>query len=278
MSKILKRPMFRKGGSTNEGIVSMAVPRGKYANSNIEDLMKQYPDMADTIKTGEGRAALISAFAGKGRSQQDSLSDLLIQGGLNLMSARPRGNIFATAAESFKEPTSQYLKEGQVENAFQRQARLQGITSAIGSEDAMRLAKLKGSDQYLKGRTPADEINYIAFKISEKYKDDITLSQAKNIAKVQYIKDRDILKDQPELKKYFDALDPSQEFIDTSGFEQTTEGFLFPPPPRGPIQGKTAQSPYKSGKTYFDPTTNVIYKYEDKVLKPVTPPLNNLFR
>jgi hypothetical protein len=62
MSKILKRPMFRKGGSTNEGIVSMAVPRGKYANSNIEDLMKQYPDMADTIKTGEGRAALISAF------------------------------------------------------------------------------------------------------------------------------------------------------------------------------------------------------------------------
>jgi hypothetical protein len=227
MSKILKRPMFRKGGSTNEGIVSMAVPRGKYANSNIEDLMKQYPDMADTIKTGEGRAALISAFAGKGRSQQDSLSDLLIQGGLNLMSARPRGNIFATAAESFKEPTSQYLKEGQAENAFQRQARLQGITSAIGSEDAMRLAKLKGSDQYLKGRTPADEINYIAFKISEKYKDDITLSQAKNIAKVQYIKDRDILKDQPELKKYFDALDPSQEFIDTSGFEQTNRRISF---------------------------------------------------
>jgi hypothetical protein len=31
MSKILKRPMFRKGGPTNEGIVSMAVPRGKYA-------------------------------------------------------------------------------------------------------------------------------------------------------------------------------------------------------------------------------------------------------
>jgi hypothetical protein len=31
MSKILKRPMFRKGGPTNEGIVSMAQPRKKYA-------------------------------------------------------------------------------------------------------------------------------------------------------------------------------------------------------------------------------------------------------
>ena len=27
MSRILKRPMFRIGGSTNEGIVSMAVPK-----------------------------------------------------------------------------------------------------------------------------------------------------------------------------------------------------------------------------------------------------------
>jgi hypothetical protein len=46
MSKILKRPMFRKGGPTNEGIVSMAQPRKKYAvvdvsNESPTDLRKK---------------------------------------------------------------------------------------------------------------------------------------------------------------------------------------------------------------------------------------------
>jgi hypothetical protein len=31
MSKILKRPMFRKGGPTNEGVVSLAQPRRNYS-------------------------------------------------------------------------------------------------------------------------------------------------------------------------------------------------------------------------------------------------------
>ena len=148
MSKILKRPMFRKGGPTNEGIVSMAQPIKKYEE---EGLVKQFPEMASTIKTAEGRAALISAFAGQGRSQNDKLSDLLIKGGLETMSARPDGNIFSTLAKSYKKPVDDYLKESQGEGAFQRQARLQGITSAISSEDARRLAMLKaqGDQKYL---------------------------------------------------------------------------------------------------------------------------------
>jgi hypothetical protein len=63
---------------------------------------------------------LTSAFAGQGRTKSDRLGDLLISGGLNLMSARPRGNIFATAAESFKEPTAQLLKEKQAEDSIQK--------------------------------------------------------------------------------------------------------------------------------------------------------------
>jgi hypothetical protein len=34
------------------------------------------------------------------------------------MSARPGGNIFATAAESFKQPTAQLLKEKQEEDSI----------------------------------------------------------------------------------------------------------------------------------------------------------------
>jgi hypothetical protein len=127
--------MFRIGGSTNDGIVSMAVPRGKYANSNYEQLMSQYPQAKELLSDAESKAAFMSAFAGSGRSRDDRLSDLLISGGLNLMSARPTGGILSTAASAFKEPTSQYLKGSEAEDSFQRQLRLAGLTSAMTSQE-----------------------------------------------------------------------------------------------------------------------------------------------
>ena len=86
-------------------------------------------------------AAIMSAFAGQGRSQSDRLSDLLISGGLNLMSARPTGNIFSTAASSFKEPAAQYLKGSEAEDAFQRQIRLAGVTTAMSAQEAREKLK-----------------------------------------------------------------------------------------------------------------------------------------
>jgi len=40
MSRILKRPMFRKGGPTPEGLISLVEPRRQYAESNYMDLMQ----------------------------------------------------------------------------------------------------------------------------------------------------------------------------------------------------------------------------------------------
>jgi len=131
MSRILKRPMFRIGGSTNEGIVSMAEPR------------KNYQEGSDYQKRIDELRPIFQAAAGQGRSRDDRLSDLLISGGLNLMSARPSGNIFSTAASAFKEPTSQYLKASETEDAFQRQLNLAAATQGISSVEAERLARLK---------------------------------------------------------------------------------------------------------------------------------------
>ena len=131
MSRILKRPMFRIGGSTNEGIVSMAQPR------------KNYQEGSDYQKRIEELRPLFQAAAGQGRSREDRLSDLLISGGLNLMSARPSGNIFSTAASAFKEPTSQYLKASEAEDAFQRQINLAAATQGISSVEAERLQRMK---------------------------------------------------------------------------------------------------------------------------------------
>ena len=132
MSKILKRPMFRIGGFTNDGIMSMAAPRKQYATGS-EDIEKRFQRNRDLLRSA----------VGEGRSQDDRLSELLISGGLNLLSARPSGNIFSTAASAFKEPTSQYLKSSQEERNFGRQLDLGAATSAITSADAEALARLK---------------------------------------------------------------------------------------------------------------------------------------
>jgi hypothetical protein len=131
MSRILKRPMFRIGGSANEGIVSMTQPR------------KNYQEGSDYQKRIDELRPIFQAAAGQGRSRDDRLSDLLISGGLNLMSARPSGNIFSTAAGAFKEPTSQYLKAKETEDAFQRQLNLAAATQGISSVEAERLQRMK---------------------------------------------------------------------------------------------------------------------------------------
>ncbi len=136
MSRILKRPMFRIGGPANDGIMSMAAPR------------KNYQEGSDYKKRIEELRPIFQAAAGQGRSQNDRLSDLLISGGLNLMSARPSGNIFSTAAGAFKEPTSQYLKGRETEDAFQRQINLAAATQGISSVEAERLARLKIKSGY----------------------------------------------------------------------------------------------------------------------------------
>jgi len=136
MSRILKRPMFRIGGPANDGIMSMAAPR------------KNYQEGSDYQKRIEELRPIFQAAAGQGRSRDDRLSDLLISGGLNLMSARPSGNIFSTAAGAFKEPTSQYLKARETEDAFQRQINLAAATQGISSVEAERLARLKIKSGY----------------------------------------------------------------------------------------------------------------------------------
>jgi hypothetical protein len=138
--------------------VSLAQPRRNYQyGTSIEELIQRFPESASAIKSGAAREGLLSAFAGQGRSKDERLGDLLISGGLNLMSARPGGNIFATAAESFKQPTAQLLKEKQAEDAFKRQIKLQAITGAISDEEKMKLAKVKAQKEYAKDKLLSEE-------------------------------------------------------------------------------------------------------------------------
>jgi hypothetical protein len=133
MSRILKRPMFRIGGKANEeGIVSMATPRKNYQDGS------EYKTRIDELKK------IYQQSAGAGPNIKSDLGDLLISGGLNLLSGKGagRGNL-AAIAESYKDPYASFSKARASEDAFKRQIDIAAATQGITSVDAERLARLK---------------------------------------------------------------------------------------------------------------------------------------
>ena len=145
MSKILKRPMFRIGGSANDGIMSMAAPRKNYQEGSeyrqkINELLPIYQEAM-----------------GPGRSERNRLMDLLLEGSLALGAGAGAGKKLPQAlALSFREPAQRYIKSGQEEEAAQRQLRLAATTGAISAVDAKRLAeaKARGESGFQKEYSP----------------------------------------------------------------------------------------------------------------------------
>ena len=140
MSRILKRPMFRIGGSSNEeGIMNMAVPKraGYQEPTGAATTLDNYKiDPNDPLfKEAMRNAAIMNQFAGAGKSRDSRLSDLLIRGGLRTLSERPAGNIFATVGRAFTPAVDEYLKGEDTEESFQRQLRLAGLTSAMTAQE-----------------------------------------------------------------------------------------------------------------------------------------------
>jgi hypothetical protein len=153
MSKILKRPMFRKGGyadiSANGGIMKIANPR-----SNFEGGGGATPDPYDTEFLRQ--KALYEKALGPGRDTKQDLYDMLISGGLNLAGGVGAGDgTLASIARSFKQPAEQFLAKRPEEEQFQRQIRLAAAQGAISQGQAERLARIKATQQAT-SRLPGD--------------------------------------------------------------------------------------------------------------------------
>jgi len=133
MSRILKRPMFRIGGKANEeGIISMAAPRKNYQAGGYD------MEAIEKVKRAYREAA------GSGPDKRDSLNDLLISGGLNLLSGKGAGKgTLGAVAEAYKEPYAAFAKSTAGEDAFKRQLDIAAVTQGITSQDAERLARIK---------------------------------------------------------------------------------------------------------------------------------------
>jgi hypothetical protein len=116
MTRTLKRPMFRMGGSTGTGITSgLDKPRQQYKNPGMvqqNDLQRAVFQTAEDMKN----PALLAAYKPyMERPQGEARNRFLTTFGLDLMSRSPTGKGFSgllsTAAESAKRPTEQLYKD-----------------------------------------------------------------------------------------------------------------------------------------------------------------------
>ena len=81
------------------------------------------------------------------RDRGQDISKFLINFGLNLASATPRGGLLATAAEAAKGPTGELFSAEEEQEELERQIKLAAAQSEIGQEQAVELQMLKNLDE-----------------------------------------------------------------------------------------------------------------------------------
>ena len=111
MNRIMRRPMFRKGGSAGEGITSGLAPRQGYA-TNEDNTVKQNDSSKVQFRDANLQQLMDMSkqygFQAPPMQPDNSLNNFKIDFGLDLVGRSPSGNIFQTAALAAKEPFSNF--------------------------------------------------------------------------------------------------------------------------------------------------------------------------
>ncbi len=166
MNRVLKRPMFRVGGSAGTGITSgLDKPREQYQQGSPNPF-------ASNLMPG-------------------TLPGFLTSFGLDLLSRSPRGGFFSTVAESARGPLAQ-LQAGELrraelesERAFQQELADKEQQAALE-----RLEKKIASDERIAGAAKELTVNELAASVLGDYQND--LNKATNHAKY-FIEERPAL-------------------------------------------------------------------------------------
>jgi hypothetical protein len=138
MNRVLRRPMFRIGGSAGTGITSGLERKGYKEGTDEYDR---------ALKTTERFMTDIDKF----RGEKDSFSPggvpaFLTQFGLNLLSQTPQGNIFQTAATAAKEPFQTFQAAKLAERESKGDLAEDLFSGALASEYDLTAKRLKGTD------------------------------------------------------------------------------------------------------------------------------------
>jgi len=121
MSRILKRPMFRKGGSTNEGIMTGLVDRKGYQQGTSKEEI-----LAD-LRTDAPR--------------DTSMYEMLIGGGLNLVGGGGAGEgLMANIARSYKGPSETFFDRQRAAKDYNR--KLEQTAGQMAVQHRLNLAEI----------------------------------------------------------------------------------------------------------------------------------------
>ena len=130
MSRILKRPMFRKGGEVMEGIMTGIKPRTNYSDGSLDKRVNEYKDIMRAAQGASGGP--------------DGLSQFLIRGGMNLVSGANEGdNVLQTLAGAYQKPTEQLFASLDKKAQQEKQIGLQSAMLGIKGEQGMEIARAK---------------------------------------------------------------------------------------------------------------------------------------
>ena len=186
MTRTLKRPMFRMGGSTGTGITSgldrpgykmgttvggkfFPYGEGDKVSAGALDVINAFPNRMNAMKqptVAQGSTMLpqidmnqnmtpsIKRLSTEERMREAigerdrgrDFSKFLIQGGLNLVSGRGGRGTLASIADAFRDPTSELFSAEEEQAELERQIKLAAVQSDIGQEQAVELQMLKNLD------------------------------------------------------------------------------------------------------------------------------------
>ena len=175
MSKIFKRPMFRKGGSTNgmTGIMSGIQDRQNYQEAGLVDanvgfgqgtrspeelgydfnyetpVFQQGPSQSLQDLTKQYQTSLLEA-AGE-RGGYDPLTTFLLQYGPSLATTTG-GSLVRNLVAAADKPLQAMLKEKAAEDKFKRGIKLQATGKAIETKEAQEAQAMKIANEIEKSR------------------------------------------------------------------------------------------------------------------------------
>jgi hypothetical protein len=222
MSRIFKRPMFRKGGPTNEGIMTGIVDREMHAVSDPGGVGSQ-----------SAKERILRAYEEQNVPTVDPLTQFLLDYGRTLSETRPSGGNFATLLKATGKPIESLTQNIGAREKEKRKLGLEGelIDIEQTGKKALQDEKIQAEKDLLKMQLGAKQATDFQTYLDQYQGSSV---QAKNRAKFE---------------------NESLEAIANDKFGSSYEGFI------GGIHGRTKDYEKKSnlGKVYYD-VTNGTFK------------------
>ncbi len=226
MSKVFKRPMFRKGGSVNEGIMTGIVDREQYQTGTPDPFVgetDQFPYMAKPtgsspqmnlpdLKTMTKENIDLLLEAAGDRGGYDPLTQFLLQYG-PAAAKQTGGGTFANLIAAAEKPVESLIASKQKEDDFLRSIRTQATGAAMKQRSELeaserdRLFKTELADKQAELNRDLSQAEILAAKerADAKYLQDLELQQKKSQAdyetRSKLLKEADLLEQKTTTEK-----------------------------------------------------------------------------